>query len=198
MMKEFFERKRRAMEKLEEAISLKRVDEKAMPIIEKLNKMEGFYTTSSCSGRIVLLEIPLAGEKREARFLGKWHDEVESDDIIKALENAGKGEIWFLVQSPIFHVSASSLKNAKILLNVAIQSGFKYSSIKSIDGKIMVEILSTERIDAPIGKDGKLLVSMEYIKYIVSISNFLIKRMHEKLEKLEKNIERMQNILMAS
>jgi len=175
----------------------KKVDEKAMPIIEKLNKMNGFFTTSSCSGRIALLEIPLPGKKRKAKFLGKWHNEINLEIMEKALEKAKDGEIWFLVQSPIFHVFTISLKNAKALLHSAIQSGFKYSSIKSIDGKIMVEILSTEKMDVPIGKNGEIYVSKEYLSMLVEIANLLMKKMDKKLRRLENNIEKMQNILMA-
>jgi len=89
------------------------------------------------------------------------------------------------------------LKNAKALLHAAIQSGFKYSSIKSINGKVMVEILSTEKMDAPIGKNGKIYVSKEYLSMLVEIANLLMKKMDKKLKRLEKKVEEMQNILMA-
>ena len=193
----FFDSKAMAMKKLEDARARKKVDEKALPIIEKINKMADFFTTSSCSGRIVLLEIPSPGKKRKARFLGRWHNEINMDMLEDALKNAKEGEIWFLVQSPIFHIFTISLKNAKALLHAAIQSGFKYSSIKSINGKVMVEILSTEKMDAPIGKNGKIYVSKEYLSMLVEIANLLMKKMDKKLKRLEKKVEEMQNILMA-
>ncbi|MCD6222157.1 MAG: hypothetical protein J7K12_00520, partial [Thermoplasmata archaeon] len=168
--KQFLRGKETAMNKLHSAMYQKKVDEKAIPIIEKLNEMADFFTTSSCSGRIALLEIPLPGRKRKAKFLGKWHHEISMEDVEKALGKAKNGELWFLVQSPIFHVFTISLKNAKALLHAAIQSGFKYSSIKSINGKVMVEILSTEKMDVPIGKDGKIFVSKEYLSLLTEIA----------------------------
>jgi len=193
----FFERKNTAMKKLNVAISLKKVDKKALPVIKRINEMADFFTTSSCSGRIALLEIPEPGSKRKARFLGKWHDEIGMAEIEKALEKSRNGEIWFLVQPPIFHVFTISLKNARFLLHTAIQSGFKYSSIKAINGKIMVEILSTERMDVPVGKDGKLYVSKNYLKLLIEISGILMKRMENKIRRLERKLEEMQNILTA-
>jgi len=193
--KQFLRGKEIAMGKLHSAMARKKVDEKAMPIIEKLNEMADFFTTSSCSGRIALLEIPLPGRKRKAKFLGKWHHDISMKDLEKALGKATNGELWFLVQSPIFHVFTISLKNAKALLHAAIQSGFKYSSIKSINGKVMVEILSTEKMDVPIGKDGKIFVSKEYLSLLTEIANLLMKKMDKKLKRLKFNIEKMQNIL---
>ena len=189
--KKFFDNRRRALLKLQKAISERRVDKKAISIIKKINKKADYFTTSSCSGRIVIIEIPFPGKKRKARFLGKWHNEIKEEDVYNALKKAKNGEIWFLVQSPIFHIASISMRNAKKLLNLAIQSGFKYSSIKAFNGKVMIEILSTERIDAPIGKDGKLYVSNDYIKLLVEISNILMEKMQKKLKKFEKGLEIM-------
>ncbi len=194
---QFFDSKAMAMKKLQTAMTRKKVDKKALPIIEKINKMADFFTTSSCSGRIVLLEIPFPGKKRKARFLGRWHHEINIEVVESALSKAKEGEIWFLVQSPIFHIFTISLKNAKALLHAAIQSGFKYSSIKSINGKVMVEILSTEKMDVPVGRDGKTYVSKEYLSMLVDIANLLMRKMDGKLKRLEKRLEEMQNILMA-
>jgi len=70
--RDFLKSKERAMYALEKAMKNGEVDEKALPIIEKLNGVEEFFTTSSCSGRIVILEVPSLGKKVDARFLGKW------------------------------------------------------------------------------------------------------------------------------
>ncbi len=185
----FFHARNKAMEALKKAIQEKKVDEKALPIVEKINKLGDYFTTSSCSGRIVLLEIPTFGRKRKAKFLGKWHRKIKLGEMKEALNKAKKGEIWFLVQSSIFHVSTISMENARKLLNVANQSGFKYSSIKTFNGKIVVEILSTERIDAPLGKDGEIFVGDDYLKILVEIANKMMERMDKKLKRLEKNLD---------
>ena len=160
--------------------------------MEKINSISDYFTTSSCSGRIVVLEAPSFGRKRKAKFLGKWHGKVDVGEVKKALQKGGKGEIWFLVQSSIFHVAAISMEDARKLLNVANQSGFKYSSIKSVNGKIMVEILGTERIDAPLGVDGKIYGGDEYVELLVEIGNRMMERMERNLKRLEKNLDMLK------
>ena len=188
--RDFLKSKERAMYALEKAMKNGEVDEKALPIIEKLNGVEEFFTTSSCSGRIVILEVPSLGQKVDARFLGKWDGEVTVDDITDAIENAKKGEIWMLAQPPIFHVSAANMKKASELLGIAKQSGFKDSGIKHTGKRILIEIKSTEEMDVPVGMDGKMMCSNEYLSLIVSVANEIIERAEKKLEGLEENIDR--------
>ena len=189
--KKYVDARKKALELLEEAIRKKKIDEKILPIVKKLNSKFDFFTTSSCSGRIAIMEIPCAGIKKKAKFLGKWHRKVDAKEIKGAIEKAKKGEIWFLVQSPIIHVSTFSMENARKLLVIANQSGFKYSSIKSFNGRIVVEILGTERIDAPIGKDSKIYGGEDYIDMLTDIANFMMERMEANLRKLERNIDRL-------
>ena len=188
----FINARNRAIKSLQKVIEQEKVDEKALPIVKKINGIADFFTTSSCSGRIAVLEIPTFGKKRKAKFLGKWHRKVNFEEIEEALKKSERGEIWFLVQSPIFHVSAISMSSARKLLNVANQSGFKYSSIKAVNGKIVIEILSTERIDSPIGKDGKIYGKNEYIKLLVEIANKMMEKMDKKLKRLEKNLDMLK------
>lgn len=185
----FLNARSKAISSLKKAIEKGKIDEKALPIVKKINAIGDFFTTSSCSGRIAVLEIPSFGQKRKARFLGKWHRKVSFEEVLEALKKAKKGEIWFLVQSPIFHVSTISMGDAKKLLNIANQSGFKYSSIKTVNGKIVVEILGTERIDAPLGIDGNIYGGEEYIKILVEIANKMMEKMEKKLRRLEKNLD---------
>ena len=46
-----------------------------------INKSDDYYTSSSCSGRIVLIELPEIGDKKEAKFLGKWHREILRNEL---------------------------------------------------------------------------------------------------------------------
>jgi len=71
--KEFMDAKENALKSLNEACDQEKVDEGALPLLSIINKIDGLYTSSSCAGRIVLLEIPHIGDKKGARFLGVWH-----------------------------------------------------------------------------------------------------------------------------
>ncbi|MCD6146998.1 MAG: hypothetical protein J7J34_03230 [Thermoplasmata archaeon] len=187
----FLQAKEKAMETLKKAMENNEVDKKAIPIIEKLNGIDEFFTTSSCSGRIVIMELPSIGNKIDARFLGKWDDKIKIQDIKNALENAEKGEIWMLAQPPIFHVSASDVNAASKLIKVAKQSGFKNSGIRSIGKRVTVEVRSTEEVDVPLGIDGKLLCDEKYLSLLVSIANEIMDRIEKKLKVFERKIEEL-------
>ena len=182
MMTIFEEQKKKALERLR----IRGADEEVAEIIEVLNRLDDFYTTSSCSGRVALICIPEIGAKREAEFIGKWHRAVTKEEVSEAIKTPKKGEIWLISQSPILHVSCRGLEKAKTLLRIAIESGFKYSGIKAIskdNGKVMVEIMSTERMDVPLGKDNEIFCSDTYIAYIVQKANFMLTRGKAKLKR---------------
>jgi len=184
--KEFLNCKKSALEKLTKAISSNQVDSGIQPILDIINTSNEYYTTSSCFGRIVLLEIPSIGNKKEAKFLGKWHRAIELNELLSAIKNAKHGQLWIISQSPVIHIAARSNNAAEKILKMAIACGFKNSGLKSLGRRIVIEILSTERLDAPIGKNGKLFCNNEHLGLLVKISNEIIEKSTLKLSKLEK------------
>ena len=192
----FKKQKDRALERLR----IQGADEEIVPIISEINSSEDFFTTSSCSGRIVLICLPEIGAKREAKFVGKWHRPVTKEEVLEAIKlksSTGvpeKGEVWLLSQSPILHVACRDLEKAKALLRIAIESGFKYSGIKAIskDGKVVVEIVSTERMDVPLGKDGVMFCSEGYMDFILSKANFMLERGKGKLKRFYSGLEEVE------
>ena len=154
-----------------------------------INKSDDYYTSSSCSGRIVIIELPEIGDKKDAKFLGKWHREILMDELEIAVNKAKTGFIWLLAQSPIFHIAVNSNLAADNLLKMAFSCGFKNSGYKSISGKRIVEICSTERLDTPIGNNGVLFCNKEFLNLLVDISNDIIIRSNKKLIRLEKELK---------
>ncbi|NJD98923.1 hypothetical protein E3E26_03850 [Thermococcus sp. LS1] len=187
--KNFELQREKAMAGLKEALEQGKVDEDIIPLLEKINSLENYFTTSSCSGRISVMEMPEFGDKINAVWLGKWHREVELGEVLEAIKKHSSGQLWFMVRSPILHVSARTLEDAVKLLNLAIGLGFKYSNIKSVSHKkLVVEIRSTERMDVPLGEDGELWVDEEYIARIVEMGNAQVRRFKAKLKRLEENV----------
>ncbi len=186
--KEFEEGKKNALKSLEKAGHIKKVDEEILPILHLINASSSYYTSSSCAGRIVLLEIPNIGNKKEAVFLGKWHRIIDPYEINDAVKKANRGLLWLLAQSPIFHLVADSSKNADIMVKTAISCGFKNSGIKSLGKRIVVEICSTERLDAPVGRDKNLFCNEEYLRLLVDICNEVIEKSKRKLHQFERKL----------
>ena len=188
--KEFLQAKKQAIQKLTTAKLEEKVDNKILPMLDLINSLNQYYTTSSCAGRIVLLELPCIGDKKNASFLGKWHRPIQKEELSNAIEQAKKGWIWFLAQSPILHVGAKDIYDADKLIKLSIKCGFKNTGIRSLGKKIIIEICSTERLDSPIGKDGKLFCSGEYQDILVITGNEVLNRSQEKLDILRKELKK--------
>jgi tRNA wybutosine-synthesizing protein 3 len=189
----FEEQKKRALERLR----IQGADEEAEAILKEINSFEDFFTTSSCSGRIVLICLPEIGAKQEARFIGKWHHQVRKEEVLAAMSDATppiKGEIWLIAQSPIVHVACRSLEKATALLRIAIESGFKYSGIKAItkdNEKVMVEMMSTERMDVPLALDDVMFCSETYLDFILLKANFMLERGKDKLKRFHHGLKEL-------
>ena len=187
---DFLEGKKGALAKLKKAQKEKKVDSGIIAILDIINTSEDYYTSSSCFGRTVLLEIPDIGDKKEAKFLGKWHRTIEVNELLSASKKAKIGQLWFLSQSPIIHIVARTNNAAEKILKTAIACGFKNSGLKSIGKKIVIEVLSTERLDAPVGKDGVLFCNRDHLELLVNISNEIMKKSTIKLQKFQEKIRK--------
>jgi tRNA wybutosine-synthesizing protein 3 len=183
--KEFLESKEKALDSLRIAKIDNKVDKKILSILDLINDSDEFFTSSSCAGRIVLLEIPKIGDKRNAKFVGIWHRKIKSNELLSSLKEAKTGLLWLIAQSPILHISTKTRDAADKLIKIANASGFKNSAFKSVTKNFVVEICSTERLDAPIGKDGILFCNKEYLNLLVKIANEVIVKSDLKLNRFK-------------
>lgn len=179
------------MRKLKKAKTENLVDIDVIPLIDHINSLENFYTTSSCSGRISIF--CHVGSKLKDFAVKKWHSKVSFDDVMhvinSAMDSQKNGAIWFRQESSIFHIVSKDLDGAIKVLDIALKSGYKYSGISVLkEGRYMVEVLSTERVDAPVAKDGELIVDENYIKFLIELANDKFEIGQKKLEKFEKEI----------
>jgi len=182
--------KKNASNKLEKAKKEKLVDEGIIPILDIINQTEDYYTSSSCFGRIVLLQLPEIGDKKNAKFLGKWHRKINADEILSAVKKAETGQLWLLAQSSIIHIGAKTNAAADKMVKTAVACGFKHSGLKSIEKKYVIEVCSTERLDAPVGKDGNLFCDAGYLNLLVNISNDVMEKSNVKLERFEMELRK--------
>ncbi len=178
-----------AIGKYEEAKREGKVDEDIVPLLDLINYRTPYYTTSSCSGRIVVMQLPRLGDKKNAEFLGKWHREVRVDEIRDAISKYRDGLLYLFVQSSIIHVVARNMEDANLLLTLAREAGFKYSSLKNVkDEGILIELLSTEHMEIPLGIDGEIKICEGDIPFFTDMANATLRRVKYKLSKLEEKI----------
>jgi len=188
MSKRFVNQKRNAVERYNQARNLGDVDEEIIPLLEYINSLDDFYTTSSCSGRIaLLLEL---GSKKECRWLGKWHREISPEELIDCMQELpSDGVLWFKYESPILHIAAKTIEGAKKILYIARESGYKRVGLQGLKKeRYLVELCDTERVDCPLAENGHLLVDERYLTYLVAFSNGRFRKGQMKLEGLESSL----------
>jgi tRNA(Phe) wybutosine-synthesizing methylase Tyw3 len=119
----------------------------------------------------------------------------ETEDILKTIIKKIKlrkikGDIWLRVDGAILHVASDDITNAKKLLNIARDIGFRRSGIISLGkNRVTMELISTERIEAIVSKNGKLVIGGDYFKVLVEEGNKKLEKTWEKIDKLQKALE---------
>ncbi|ASJ08063.1 hypothetical protein A3L11_02010 [Thermococcus siculi] len=187
--------KREALVSLFTAMKDGKVDEDIIDLLLLINSIKGIYTTSSCSGRIGIIEEPALGAKPLSRWLIKVHRPVEFEEAREALRNAREGLIFLKSQPPIFHIVAEDLERAKKLHELGLASGFKYTTFKVVSKRHLVEINATEYLTAPLGRDGRVLVDDEYLRFAVGVGNDMLKRSKGRLPRLEASFRKLKKEL---
>ena len=183
----FKQQKENALKGLKEAREKGDVDADMLPLIDYVNSLPDYYTTSTCTGRITLFHDP--GSKKDSGWVGKWHRTVEFGEVMKALKTLPQhGTIWFLQEPTIIHINCRTLDDASRLVDLSRNAGYKKASILSFkDERIIVEINGTERINAPLAIDGQQIADNEYIRQLIEIAN----------KKFTKGMTRLEKYLVA-
>lgn len=158
------------------------IDKPIKSLIKLINKSNNYYTTSSCSGRIVLLA-KKQGEKQGAKWLLSTHKKTNLKQIKSALKTIPKQNVYFRFEPLILHVAADSIENAQKLVNKARDIGFKRTGIQSTKNKIIIEIASTEILNTIIAKNKKLLVNNDYLKILIQEANKKIEQNKSKIKR---------------
>ena len=177
---------------LERELLSGKVDEEIVRLLEIINSSEDFFTTSSCSGRIVLIDVPENGDKKRAKVLKKWHREVSVEEITSSIRELSFNWIlWFSSQQPIIDVSCKSLEGAIDLIKIGVASGFKDSCIKSIsENRVVVEIRTSEKLYSPIGYGGRVLIGESELELLVRSANLIQRRGKNRLRRLTTSTEK--------
>lgn len=184
--------RRRALAQLEEHLAAGRVDEDIVPLLDAINSIEGLYTTSSCSGRIQVAASRLPGDKGVMRVIAKWHRAVTPMEVEAVLAATPEPDVWFAVHQPILHVAAKTLELARLVLVTARNAGFKHSGIQGLGGRYMVEIMSMEKLEAPLRLRGIDLVEPPLLPYLVEAADAMLEKAKERLRRLEAAFTQLQ------
>jgi tRNA wybutosine-synthesizing protein 3 len=177
--------KKIALERLEHAVKTGEVDRPALSLLRKINAQKDLFTSSSCWGRVMLIDF--SGEKEENKFRGKWHRTVTYGEVKKALERANGKQIWLRVEPLILHISCRDLKTAKTVLDIKNKAGIKRGGIFHMGrDRIQIELEGTQRLESLVKLGTDVLVDGRTLRKLVKIADTRIKRNEQDWKKLEK------------
>ncbi|XP_041481817.1 tRNA wybutosine-synthesizing protein 3 homolog isoform X1 [Lytechinus variegatus] len=170
------------------------IDQFIVSLVDKINKCDNYFTTSSCSGRIILFSESFdesAVKKKGCKWLFVSHESASSSDLISALK-VSKGDAIFKFEPFVLHVQCETIEHARKLHQAAVASGFRNSGITiGNGGKTIAAIRSTHGLEVPLTAEGRLLVSDEYINFIVNIANSKMKENFNRIERFQDTLEAM-------
>jgi tRNA wybutosine-synthesizing protein 3 len=158
----FEARKKAFIERLEREALQERVDGDILPLLRLLNAHSDIYTTSSCSGRIMVAETvrPSYSKGRGFRPVAKWHHPVPVELVAEAVAEVDNA--WLMVRGAILHLATANARTAYRLVEIGRETGHKHSGIIAMSrGGIFVEILGEERLDIPLKRGGVLISDVD-------------------------------------
>lgn len=80
-----------------------------------------------------------------------------------------------------------NVEAAQFLVSLAISCGFRESGITNLSKRVIIAIRCSIRLEVPLGDTQRIMVSSEYVKYLIEVAN----------EKMEANRKRTDLFLDA-
>ncbi|XP_059839669.1 tRNA wybutosine-synthesizing protein 3 homolog isoform X3 [Hypanus sabinus] len=145
-----------------------RVDAPIVELLQLVNGSERYCSTSSCSGRLLLLggTDQTEGQKRNCPWLFVTHQKCRKEDVVSGLQKAEDNAV-FKFEPFVLHVQCRQVEDAQLLA-----------------------VRSTHCLEVPLCHRGSVLVSDKYIDYLVQVAN-------RKMEENQRRIERFHASLQA-
>jgi len=164
------------------------VDIEIKDIVDEINKKEDLCTTSSCAGRVTLLERKTS-KKTDAKWLIASHQPVTFEQIKEKMHS--DSDVWLMQESCIIHVFCRTIEAADRFLLACRNVGFKRSGITGTTNKIMIESMGNEKVEAIVIKDGKVHVDDEALRIMVNECNSRMNKNRDKMNNLLEEIKKI-------
>jgi tRNA wybutosine-synthesizing protein 3 len=170
------------------------IDKPIVPLVDKINQLPDFVTTSSCSGRISIVKEKEGMTKHRKAWLFKSHSKVCIEDLrgISLIEE--KCSLKF--ESVILHIATKNVDKGLRMLKLAKEAGWKKSGIISVkDNKVVLECSSTEILAMPFSKSNRIIANDEMLEEFCKEANEKLERAHKKIERFLTEIEKNKDFL---
>ncbi|XP_078263994.1 tRNA wybutosine-synthesizing protein 3 homolog isoform X3 [Rhinoraja longicauda] len=145
-----------------------RVDAALRALLALINGSAAYSSCSSCSGRLLLLAgtDETEGQKQNCPWLFVTHEKCQKEDVVAGLQAAQDNAV-FKFEPFILHVECRAVEDAQLLA-----------------------VRSTHCLEVPLCHRGQVLVSEDYIEYLVQVAN-------RKMEENQRRIDRFHACLRS-
>ena len=182
----FKQRKKSILSKSDKS-SIGSWDRKIVFLCNKINSLENYYTTSSCSGRVVLMVDQ--DKKSPNLFLVVSHNLISLSWLRNNLEKFKTSRAKFKYEPLILHIVCKDLKSASLLLEEAKKIGLKHSGINALGKNIVLELNASDKLEFPVISDLGVLINEGFMKIVVKQTNEKLRKSWNYIKKLEKVIK---------
>jgi len=155
-------------------------------VLRTLNSLEGVSTTSSCIGRVALVEGKYYwGRDEDSRIIYKTHGRITGSKILEVLSR-GFSDVWLRASGPILHLRVSSIDCALHILGAARPYGFKHSGIIAVGEDVVVELMSAAQMSMPLRVEGRTVVRTDpgSLEALAGLANSVVEEGRSRLYRL--------------
>jgi tRNA wybutosine-synthesizing protein 3 len=164
-------------------------------LVQFINSLPDYYTTSSCSGRISIY-IEDREHTKGIEWLLVQHCTVSLEDVHKILSNSlticqDPNLIFFKCECFILHIACRTIEAGSILQQIALSCGFRESGLTLGQKKTMLAIRTTSFcLESPILDSNRELVSFSVLKTIVVEAN---RKLLQNFSRIDRFFESLKN-----
>lgn len=173
-------------------------------MVHRINSLDSYMTTSSCSGRISVRSNVTDKTQQNwgnQKFWWTTHDPIEHIEetcvsIVNTLNTTVESSLpWsvsFKFEPAILHVECEDIPSAQRLHQIALESGFRNSGLCLGRKHIMLAIRDTASLEAPlIHQHAWVCQPHQYLPVLFSIANQRFLRNQQRLTRLKNRVDQL-------
>ena len=188
------DRKKLFVKRIYEDLDIGYLDRRILGLLKVINEREKSYTTSSCSGRVIVLDSYYPWERDEDNVVFKSHDPVDSSVLRKVLEIRPMKRFWVQATGPILHIMTLDESEALNLIRVAREAGFKHSGIMGCSDKgWLVELVSGVHVTIPFKDNEAIYIETGELERLIRLLNSMLEEGWRRIDKLKELLRKEVN-----
>jgi tRNA wybutosine-synthesizing protein 3 len=186
------ERKREAWLKIFEDLEIGYLDVELLPLLVLLNRDVNLFTTSSCSGRITVMDANYPWERDETAIVFKTHGPIASFELEFMYKVPPHKRYWLIVSGPIIHIYSRSIKLALKILQLARRVGFKHSGVMNYSSErgAFIELVTGVYVTQLIRTREIVLVNQRDLEHLARTFNQALIEGKRRLNSLYQELSR--------